>query len=100
MSCASSGHITKLKQSIFALRYLWLMESVQARKPYRKGRLSTVELLVLSSLDQLLFIMKALLTFLTKQSMSMRGSTVLCFPLQLVFPGLVKIMAVIHKYSL
>jgi len=23
MSCASSGHITKLKQSIFALRYLW-----------------------------------------------------------------------------
>jgi hypothetical protein len=28
MSCASSGHITKLKQSIFALRYLW----AEARK--------------------------------------------------------------------
>jgi len=24
MGCASSGHITKLKQSIFAFRYLWL----------------------------------------------------------------------------
>jgi hypothetical protein len=23
MGCASSGHITKLKQSIFAFRYLW-----------------------------------------------------------------------------
>jgi hypothetical protein len=26
MSCASRGHITKLKQSIFALRYLWVEE--------------------------------------------------------------------------
>jgi hypothetical protein len=24
MSCASSGHITKLKQSIFVLQYLWV----------------------------------------------------------------------------
>ncbi len=26
MSCASSGHITKLKQSIFAFRYLWILQ--------------------------------------------------------------------------
>jgi len=25
MGCASSGHTTKLKQSIFALRYLWFL---------------------------------------------------------------------------
>ena len=37
-----------------------------------------------------LFIMKALLTFFTKQSTLMGWSNVLCFPLQLVFPGPVK----------
>ncbi len=29
MSCASNGHITKLKQSIFALRYLWKQHALE-----------------------------------------------------------------------
>jgi hypothetical protein len=35
MSCASSGHITKLKQSIFAFRYLW--EEQSPRNPEMEG---------------------------------------------------------------
>ncbi len=55
--------------------------------PYWRGRLSTVDLLVLTSLDQLIFILKILFTFITKQLTLLRRSTVLCLPLQLVFPG-------------
>jgi hypothetical protein len=57
------------------------------RESLLKGRLSAVELLVLTSLDQLLFILKILFTFFTKQATLMRRSTVLSLPLQLVFPG-------------
>ncbi len=53
------------------------------------GRISTVDLLVLTSLDQLLFILKIFFfTFFTKQATSMRKPTVLILPPQLVFPGL------------
>ncbi len=52
-----------------------------------KGRLSTVDLLVLTSLDQVIFIMKILFNFVTKQTTLMRRSTVLSVPTQLVFPG-------------
>ncbi len=55
-------------------------------KSYWRGRLRTVDLLVLTSLDQLLFILKILFTFLTKQAISMRRLTVLSRPPQLVFP--------------
>jgi hypothetical protein len=46
--------------------------------------------LVLTSLDQLLFIMKIKLfaPFFTKQDTLMRRPTVLSLPIQLVFPGL------------
>ncbi len=50
-----------------------------------RRRLSTVDLLVLTSLDQLLFILKILLTFFTKQATFMRRSTVLRLPPQLVW---------------
>ncbi len=50
-----------------------------------RGKLTTVDLLELTSLDQLLLILKTLLTFFTKQDTLMRKSTVLSFPLQLVF---------------
>jgi hypothetical protein len=53
-----------------------------------EGSVSTVNLLVLTSLDQLLFILKLLFTSFTKQATLMRGATVLSLPLQLVFPGL------------
>jgi hypothetical protein len=55
-------------------------------KSYRRGKLSTVDLLVLTSLDQLPFL-KILLTSFTKQASSMRGSTVLSLPSYLVFPA-------------
>jgi hypothetical protein len=45
------------------------------------------DLLVLTSLDQLLLIMKILFMCLTKQGILMRRSTVLSLPFQFVFPG-------------
>jgi len=57
----------------------------KAGKSYRGGRLSTVDLLVLTRLDQLIFILKILFTSVTKQATLMRRSTVLILPLQLVF---------------
>jgi len=51
-----------------------------AGKPKWRGRLSTVDLLVITSLDQLLFKLKILPTFFTKQSILIRRSTVLSLP--------------------
>ncbi len=52
-----------------------------------RGRSSTVHLLVLTGLDQLLLILKKLFTFVTKQVTLMRSSTVLSLSLHLVFPA-------------
>jgi hypothetical protein len=59
---------------------------IGAGKSYRRGRLSTVDLPVPTSLDQLLLILKILFTYFTKQATLMRRSIVLSFPPQLVFP--------------
>jgi hypothetical protein len=59
---------------------------VAAGNANRGGRLSTVNLLVLTCLGQLLLILKILFTFLTKQAALMRRSTVLSLAPQLVFP--------------
>jgi hypothetical protein len=59
------------------------------REHLLKRWLSTVNLLVLTSLDQLIFKLKILFTFVTKQVTLMRRSTVLSLPLQLVFPDLI-----------
>ncbi len=56
--------------------------------PYWKGRLSTLDQLVLTSLDLLLYIIKIWFTFDTKQITKMRRSTVLSLPFQLVFPAI------------
>ncbi len=56
-----------------------------ARNPRWRGRLSTVDLLVLTSLDQLLLMMQTLFTFFTKQATLMRNLTMLSLPLQWVF---------------
>ncbi len=58
----------------------------KARNSYCRGRLSTVDLLVLTSSDQLTFMLKILFTCAAKQATLMRRSTVLSLPLQLVFP--------------
>jgi len=49
--------------------------------------LNTFDVLVLASWDQVLFILKILFTFFTKQATLKRRLTVLRFPLLLVFPG-------------
>ncbi len=51
-------------------------------KLYRRGRISSVDLLVLTSLDQLLFILKLCISIFTKQPILMRRSTVLSILLQ------------------
>ncbi len=53
-----------------------------AGKLYRRGRLSKVDLNVP---EEVVFILKILFTFVTKQATLMRRSTVLTLPLQLVF---------------
>jgi hypothetical protein len=45
---------------------------VNAGKSYSKGRLSTVDLLVLTSLEQLVFALKLLFLIVTKQATLMR----------------------------
>jgi hypothetical protein len=49
--------------------------------------LSTIDLLVLPRLDQLLLILKLLFTFFAKQATLTRRSTVLNLPPKSVFPG-------------
>jgi hypothetical protein len=58
------------------------------REPLLKGRLCTVDLLVTTSFDQLLLIMKTIFTFLPKQATVMRRSTLLILSHQLGFPDL------------
>ncbi len=62
--------------------------SCLSREPFLKVRLSTVDLLVQTRLDQRIFIFKMLFNFFTNKVSSMRGSTVLSLLLQLVFSGL------------
>ncbi len=49
--------------------------------PYRRGRISRVDLLAVTSLGKLLFILKILFTSVTKQATLIRRSTVLSSPL-------------------
>ncbi len=53
---------------------------IQALKSYWRGRLDTVDLLVLTSLKQVLFILKILFTLFKKQATLIRRSTVLSLP--------------------
>jgi hypothetical protein len=66
------------------IRYFALISSIghsREGKPYCKGKLSTVDLLVLTSSDQGLFMLNALLIIATKQATLMRRSTLLNLPL-------------------
>ncbi len=56
------------------------------RKSYSRGRLITVDLLVLTSSYSALFKLKILFTFVSKQATLKRRSTVMSLPPQLVFP--------------
>jgi len=57
----------------------------QAGNPYLRGRISTFDLLVLASLDQMLLTLKLFILFYTKQPILMR-STGMGLPHELVFP--------------
>ena len=57
-----------------------------AGNPYGREKINTVDLLVLSSSDQLLSLLNYIF-FLTKQPIFMRRSTVLSLLLQKEFPG-------------
>ncbi len=63
------------------------LTKVYTGNPYGRERISTVDLLILTSLDELIFILKMFVTFFTKQAALMRRSSVLNLPLQSVFPG-------------
>ncbi len=66
--------------------HIW-SASVEPGKSCWSGRLRMVDLLVLTSLDQLLFKLKILSTLRTKPVTLIRRSTVLSLPLWFVFPG-------------
>jgi hypothetical protein len=57
------------------------------RNPCRRGKLGTVDLLALPSLDEVVLILKMLFTSFMRQAILMRRSTVLSRPLKLMFPG-------------
>jgi hypothetical protein len=59
-------------------------------KSFWRGRLSTVDLLLLFSSDQLYFMLKILFTSFARQAALIRRSTVLSLSPQLVFPDLHK----------
>ena len=56
--------------------------------PYRRGLISTTDLLALISSDQLLFILKTYFASFTKQASLTRTSTVHSIPAQLEFHGI------------
>ena len=61
---------------------------VVALEAHGRGRLSTFDLLVLTSLGSAAFeIENSIYFFFTKQATLMRRSTVPSLPIQLVFPG-------------
>jgi len=74
----TSAEDQKLK--CFNDKYVYKCYDNPGKSSYRL-RLSTVDLLALTSLDQLLFILKILFTFFTKQATLMRRSIVLNIPL-------------------
>ncbi len=79
-----------LSQSPLDIHKKWLHNAalnVEPGNPYWRERISAVDILALISLDQLLFILKILFTYVTQQATLMWTSTVMSLPLQLVFPG-------------
>ncbi len=73
------------KIRLLQFRELWMKHT--PGKTYSREKLSTVDLLILTSLEDLLFILKILITFVTKQPVLMRRSIVLSLPPQLVVPA-------------
>jgi len=75
-------------------------QSSRPGNPCWRGMLRTVDLLVPTSKDQLLFILKILFTFFTKQAMLMRRSTVLSLPVEIVFPVASRVAIFCRSFTL
>jgi len=73
----------KTSLSLCTFKLVFILNKQRIKMPgksYWGGRLSTVELLVLTCLDKLLFILKISFTFSSKLATLMRSSTVLSLP--------------------
>ncbi len=81
---------------LFHLLVGWVAQSHLAQQWIPRERLSAVDLLVRTSLDRPLFILKILLIFNTKQYFLMKRSTGLNLIFQLVFPSNKRQMTVIQ----
>ncbi len=81
--------LTHFWHKLLSLHYLALQSLVHCQGTLtEEGRFSTVDLLVITSLEQLLFILKILFTSGTNEATLMRRWIVLSTPLQLVFLAL------------
>jgi hypothetical protein len=85
---SSSGSIQTRQLRIVSRLFYHAAGSLWSGKSYWRGRLGTVDLLVLTRLDEL-FILKILFTVFTKQPTLMRRSTLLSLPIHLVFFALI-----------
>ncbi len=73
------------RQAVCAIKQTILLRCVW-------GRLRIVDLLILTSLDQLAFITANIIYYFPKQATLMRRLTVLSLPIHLVFPGLTRLL--------
>ncbi len=65
----------------------FFIKRVGPEKSYSRERFRTADFLLLTSLYQLLFLMKIIFIFFTKRATLISWSIVLSLPFQLVFPG-------------
>jgi hypothetical protein len=84
--CQQQNYCTYLG-SLSCVSTLYVVASAEAGNPYRRGRISAIHLLVLTSFDQLLLILKTLFFFLTNQAILSMRSTVLSLHLHWGFPA-------------
>ncbi len=84
ISLSANGGIRTIHLRIVSQVFYHSAPRAQTGNPYRRR---TVDLLVLTSLDQLLFLLNILFIFFLKQATLMRGQSVQSLSRQLVFLG-------------
>ncbi len=75
---------SKKGKALKTFRLKWLHREVRKNRPgspNRKGKLITVHLLELTTLDQQLLLLQTLFTFFTKQGILIRSSTEASLPI-------------------
>jgi hypothetical protein len=79
---------------------LIFLSKAEPGNPYRRVRNSTIELLVLTSSNQLLLLLKVYFSFFTKQAILTRRSTVPSLPFQQEFTGAYTLCPLHHRQRL